>query len=157
MNVVHVSARKVGAAFAFILFFFGIIYPSAAADAASQPMAATSIGNLLQVLFGLGLVLAVIAGMVWTLKRLAPGQVAASGTVRVLGGVAVGPKERVVLVDVGETRLVLGVAQGLVCKLLEMPRPVGEPIAGKVEENSGKFYARLQKILQGKGGLGDTH
>jgi len=156
MNVVHVSARKVSAAFACILAFSSIVFPSAAADAMPQPMAATGIGNMLQVLFGLGLVLAVIAGMAWALRRFAPGQVAASGTVRVVGGVAVGPKERVVLVDVGETRLVLGVAPGYVCTLLEMPRPAEELIAGKVEEGGGKFYARLKEILQAKGGLGDT-
>ncbi|GBG12570.1 flagellar protein FliO/FliZ [Novimethylophilus kurashikiensis] len=88
------------------------------AHAAASPVAGT-----LQMLLGLGIVLAAIAGTAWLLRRMAPGQVGGAGNLRVVAGVAVGPKERVVLVDVGETRLVLGVATGQVNLLHQMPRP----------------------------------
>ncbi|MFM9912918.1 MAG: flagellar biosynthetic protein FliO [Methylophilaceae bacterium] len=74
-------------------------------------------------LLALGLVLALIMGMAWLLRRLAPGQVGNAGGLRVVSAVAVGAKERVVLVDVGNTRLVLGVAAGQVTCLHQMPRP----------------------------------
>lgn len=113
-------------------------------------MATTSIMSLFQVLFGLGLVLAAIAGTAWLLRKFAPGQVAASGALRVVGGVAVGPKERVVLVDVGDTRLVLGVAPGHISTLHEMPRP-DEPVLASAESPVGPFYARLKEMLEKRG------
>ena len=97
-------------------------------------------------LFGLGLVLAAIAATAWLLRRLAPGQIASSGALRVVSGVMVGPKERVVLVDVGDTRLVLGVAQGQVTTLHQMPRPQED--TPEAEEPAGPFYMRLKEILQ---------
>ncbi|ENO97422.1 flagellar biosynthesis protein FliO, partial [Thauera phenylacetica B4P] len=42
--------------------------------------------------------------------------------VKVLGAAAVGPRERVVLVEIGEDVLVLGVAPGSVTRLHEMKR-----------------------------------
>lgn len=123
----------------------------AAAQNAQAPIATTSIMSLFQVLFGLGLVLAAIAGTAWLLRKLAPGQVAASGALRVVGGVAVGPKERVVLVDVGETRLVLGVAPGHISTLHEMPRPANEQDEATAVSPIGPFYARLREVLEKRG------
>lgn len=120
---------------------------SVAADTTPQPVAATSFVSLLQVLFGLGMVLAAIGGTAWLLRKLAPGQVAASGALRVVGGVAVGPKERVVLVDVGETRLVLGVAPGRIATLLQMPRPADESAASSSGVPAEPFYTRLKELL----------
>lgn len=112
--------------------------------------ASTSIASLLQVLLGLGLVLGAIAATAWLLRRLAPGQVSASGNLRVVGGVAVGPKERVVLVDVGETRLVLGVAPGRVNMLHQMPRPMAEAAPTAAETVAESFALRLRGLLSKK-------
>jgi len=124
---------------------------SAAAETASPPVATTPFLSLLQVLFGLGMVLAAIAGTAWLLRKLAPGQVAASGALRVVGGVAVGPKERVVLVDVGDTRLVLGVAPGHISTLHHMPRPEGEAMSPSPEMSAESFYMRLKEVLSQRG------
>lgn len=123
-----------------------------AAETAVQPVATTSFASLLQVLFGLGLVLAAIAGTAWLLRRFSPGQVAAAGSLRVVGGVAVGPKERVLLVDVGDTRLVLGVAPGHISMLHQMPRPANETVAPESDRDAESFYARFKDILNKKGG-----
>lgn len=84
--------------------------------------ATLSLGGLLQVLVGLVLVLAAVAGAAWLLRRLAPGQAMAGGVLKVVGAMAVGPKERVVLVEVGDTWLVLGVAPGQVNALHTLPK-----------------------------------
>ncbi len=107
--------------------------------------------SLLQVLFGLGLVLAVIAASAWLLKRLGPGQVAAAGTLRVVAGVAVGHKERVVLVDVGDVRLVLGVAPGHVSTLHQMPRPLEQDSDVPVEPIASQFQDKLRALLNKNG------
>lgn len=120
---------------------------------AVQPVAASSFASLLQVLLGLGLVLGAIAATAWLLRRFSPGQVAASGNLRVVGGVAVGPKERVVLVDVGDTRLVLGVAPGRVNTLHQMPRPTTELQDLSADSGAETFASRLRGLLNKKGGV----
>lgn len=123
---------------------------SFAADV-SQPLPVMSpFSSLLRMLFGLGLVLVVIAGLVWVVKKTPLGQAANAGGLRVVSAVAVGPKERVVLVDVGETRLVLGVAPGHVVRLLEMERPddIDVPSSGNTTPS---FVLRLKEVLAARG------
>jgi flagellar protein FliO/FliZ len=88
------------------------------------PASPSTLGGLLQVLFGLVIVLGAVAGTAWILRRLGPGQMRTSaGSVRIVGGVMVGPKERLVMVEVGETWLLLGVAPGQVSTLHTLPKP----------------------------------
>jgi flagellar protein FliO/FliZ len=102
-----------------------------AADSTATP-AYSPAGNVLQVLAGLAVVLLVMWACVRALKRYGAGRQAAAGALRVLGGVAVGQRERVVMVEVGETWLVLGVAPGRVNALHVMgklPDPAPAPMA----------------------------
>ncbi|MDD5241204.1 MAG: flagellar biosynthetic protein FliO [Sulfuricella sp.] len=96
--------------------------------------------------------LAVIVGAAWLLRRLSPGQMGAGGVVRVIGGVALGPKERLVLVEIGETWLVLGVAPGQVNTLHTLTKPEGgvratEAASPGVEHG---FSVWLKKAMQGR-------
>lgn len=113
------------------------------------PVATSSLASALQMLFGLGVVLAAIGATAWLLRRLAPGQVGRSGDLHVVAAVAVGPKERVVLVDIAETRLVLGVAQGQVTLLHQLPRPDDLGAAGTPEPNA--FVDRLKELIAARG------
>lgn len=79
-------------------------------------------GSILQMLFGLGIVLAMLFGTLWVLKRLSLPRGPGSGLMRVVAGIPVGPRERVVLLEIGSSWLVLGVAQGQVSTLAEVPR-----------------------------------
>ena len=138
-------------------FLFALHLPQVLAADGSVPAASsTTFLGFLQVLLGLGSVLAAIAGSAWLLKRLGPGQVAASGALRVVGGVAIGPKERVVLVDVGDTRLVLGVAPGHVSTLHQMPRPADEPANLPMEPMVSLFQQKFKALLSKNGGLKDV-
>ncbi len=76
-----------------------------------SPMGAES---LLSTFGGLILVLVVIFAAAWLFKRYTHLPVGGKGLVRVLGGASVGSRERVVVVEVDETRLVLGVSPGQV-------------------------------------------
>lgn len=123
-----------------------------AAEPATAQVSAAPLAGALQMLFGLGIVLAAIAGTAWLLRRMAPGQVGGAGDLRVVAAVAVGPKERVVLVDVSETRLVLGVAQGQVTLLHEMPRPAD----ADNQQNKPAvlpFVDKLKELMAARGGV----
>lgn len=95
--------------------------PSTAAAQVTAPAPNFS-GNVLQLALGLAVVLALMVGALWLIKQLTQRRGAASGLLKVVAGAAVGPRERVVIVEVGTTWLVLGVAPGRVTPLAEVPR-----------------------------------
>ena len=115
------------------------------------PASALSLGGALQMLFGLAVVLATVAGAAWLLKRLAPGQIAAGGALKLIGAIAVGPKERVVVVEIGETWLVLGVAPGQVAALHHLPRLPGPPGSEGGGVADRRFSAWLNEIMNRRG------
>jgi flagellar protein FliO/FliZ len=84
--------------------------------------APSSAGSLLQVIFGLIVVLGLLAGALWVLKRVGGGRLAAGSVVKIVGGVSVGNRERVMVVEVAGQWIVIGVAPGQVSKLADMPR-----------------------------------
>ena len=94
---------------------------NAAANAATAP-APNFGGGLVQLLGGLIVVLGLLVGALWLLKQLTQRRGGNSAWLRVVAGTAVGPRERVVIVEVGSTWLVLGVAPGRVNALAEIPR-----------------------------------
>ncbi|EGW53707.1 flagellar biosynthetic protein FliO [Candidatus Endoriftia persephonae] len=79
-----------------------------------EPMSAT---QLLETAGGLLLVLLLIFGAAWLLKRYGQLPSGSKGLVRVVGGASLGPRERVVVVEVEGVRLLLGVAPGRVERL----------------------------------------
>ncbi len=72
---------------------------------------------MLQVTFGLLLVLGMIAGLAWAIARVGRLRPASNATVRVVAAASIGPRERVAVVEIGGQWLVLGVAPGSVTLL----------------------------------------
>jgi flagellar protein FliO/FliZ len=112
----------------------------AAEPAAAPAVSALSPGSLAQVVVALILVLGAIVLFAWLLRRFVPGQALSGGAVRVVGGVMVGPRERLVVVEVGETWLLLGVAANQVTLVHSMPRPALAPASSGAEQRG---FARL--------------
>ena len=71
-----------------------------------------SAGSVLQVIFGLLIVLGLLAGTLWLLKRVGGGKMAAGSVASIVGGVSVGTRERVLVVQVADQWIVVGVAPG---------------------------------------------
>jgi flagellar protein FliO/FliZ len=79
-------------------------------------------GSIVQLVLGLAVVIGLLFASLWLLKRLSAPRGEAAGLIRVVAGTAVGPRERVVILEVGSTWMVLGVAPGQVSALAEIPR-----------------------------------
>lgn len=67
-----------------------------------------------QWLGGLALVLALVFFSLWGLKKLNRWSSPVGGQLRLLGGVSLGGREKLLVVEVGQVQLVLGVAPGRV-------------------------------------------
>lgn len=112
---------------------------------------ALSSGSILQVIFSLLLVLGAIVLVAWLLKRINLPQQGGRNLLKVVSGVAVGQRERIVLVEVGETWLVVGVAPGSVRTLHTLPRsalPTAE--ANALESDQTKFQTWLKQVMEKK-------
>ncbi|MBT9568807.1 MAG: flagellar biosynthetic protein FliO [Thiobacillus sp.] len=121
----------------------------ALATAAGTPEAApvvSTAGSLIQVFIGLVAVLFLIAGAAWVAKRMGVSQMGTSNLLRVISSASVGTRERVVVVEVGESWLVVGVAPGSVSALATLPK--GELPAHTGPSLPGSFGLRLQQLIE---------
>ena len=85
--------------------------------------------SLIQVVFGLCVVVLLLVGALHVLKRLQAPRGGTGSFLRTVAGIAVGPRERVVVVEVDETWLVVGVAPGRVSMLHSLPKNSTAPDA----------------------------
>ena len=93
----------------------------------SWALAATDpAGSMLTVLLSLALILGGFVAVAWFVRRYLPGM-GAQGAVKVVGTTAVGARERVVVVEVDDTWLLLGVGGGNVRLLHTLPKPESTP------------------------------
>jgi flagellar protein FliO/FliZ len=110
---------------------------SAAAQAADHPFAAptpiaipASPASLLRVVLGLALVLALVFAAAWLMRRLRAIQGAGTDGITVLAQTSLGARERVILVQVGGQKLLLGAGPGNVRTLLVLPAEAPAARAG---------------------------
>jgi flagellar protein FliO/FliZ len=116
-----------------------------APDAAAAP-AISAAGSLLQVFIGLVAVLLLIAATAWVAKRFGVAHGGSTSLLQVVSSASVGTRERVVVVEVGESWLVVGVAPGSVNALMTLPR--GELRPATASGPNASFAARLQHLIQ---------
>ncbi len=116
-----------------IIYITSIMFITGTSALAAEPFAApkaadavttTSAGGLVQVTLSLLLVLAAVFAAAWAVRRLRGVGRLAPGAIDVIADVALGQKERAVLVQVGKQQLLLGVASGSVTTLHVLPEPI---------------------------------
>jgi flagellar protein FliO/FliZ len=117
-----------------------------AADAVAPAPAVSAAGSMLQVFIGLVAVLLLIAATAWVAKRFGVTRGGASSVLQVVSSASVGARERVVVVEVGESWLVVGVAPGSVNALMTLPRgQIPSPAAPTL---NASFAAGLQNLIE---------
>jgi len=104
--------------------------------------------SLLQTVLALGFVLLLIVAVAWAFRRMQrPG--GAWSPLQIRGQLMVGPRERVVLIEVGDQWIVAGVASGSVQPLAVMPRQDvddnSEARAAGAVPNFGALLERLSR------------
>lgn len=94
---------------------------------------ATPTVSLLKTVFGLAVVLAVMAALAWFAKRMTGRQGNAHSVARIVGGVSVGSRERVVVLEVGNRWLVVGVAAGQINAIANLGKEDGVTLTHSAE------------------------
>lgn len=129
---------------------------AASATAAGSRAAAVGPGDVLQVLLALLAVLILIALAAWLMRRYVTMPAGRAGALRLLAAISVGQRERVVLVQAGETQLLIGIAPGQVRTLHVFDKPVmladgSAPVPG-AERFAERLGAALRRIQNGDAG-----
>jgi flagellar protein FliO/FliZ len=127
-----------------------LLVPAAAAADSGTGTGAAAPGmtsGLLQATLGLAIVLALIWGAAWVVRRLTRVTRSGSSAIKVVASQSVGPRERVVLVEIGGTWLVVGVAPGRVNALHTLPKSV-------LAENGTPANPFGRMLARAKGGTG---
>ncbi|HZF98460.1 MAG TPA: flagellar biosynthetic protein FliO [Pseudoxanthomonas sp.] len=99
---------------------------------------------------GLVLVLGLIFALAWVLKRM-PGAgvgLRQSEQLKVVGMLAVGARERVVVVQVGAEQLLLGVGPGGISRLHLLPEPLAVAPPPALPDFPSMFASMLAKRLR---------
>jgi flagellar protein FliO/FliZ len=110
----------------------------------------SSIGGIGQVTLALLIVLALVFGLAFLLKKMRAATGAGSSGIEVLAQTSLGAKERAVVVRVDGTRLLLGVAQGQVSLLqvLSSATPTNPPASsGPAAAEKPNFAQLLRRSL----------
>jgi flagellar protein FliO/FliZ len=87
-----------------------------------------SAGSLVQTIFALVLVLALLAALAWAAKRYGPRVAGNSANLRMIGALNIGGRERIMVIEVGDQWIVVGASPGRVNALATMPK--GDASAG---------------------------
>lgn len=109
----------------------------------------TTLGGLGEVAFALMVVLAAIFVIAWLLRRMRVVGSRVGGAIDVLAHVQLGQKERAVLLKVGSTQILLGVAPGQVNTLhvLTEPLELTKPPATGPSDAGNTFRTILMRSL----------
>lgn len=118
------------------------------------PASPVSAGGMFQVILSLILVLGMIVLVAWILKRINLPQNSPNSALKVISGVAVGQRERIVLVEVNDTWLVVGVAPGQVTGLHTMPKNSLSPIPSETAPDTDNKFKNWLKVVMEKRNAG---
>ena len=102
---------------------------------------------MLQTIFGLALIIGLLFLGAYLLRRLNGGKAFGNtGPMRIVGGLMVSPRERIVLLEVGDTWVVIGIVPGQIKTLHTLPK-------GDMPSNPGterRFGSWLKQMAERK-------
>lgn len=116
-----------------------------AADAANPGIPA---GTYVQAMLALLLIVGLLFGTAWLARKLSGGKGFGQGGMKIVGGVALGPRERIVLVEVGETWLVIGIVPGQIRTLHQLPKGSSVDIEAATGSVEAPFAQWLKSIKE---------
>ena len=119
--------------------------PVAQAAATAAPVVSSGIGGqLTQLVLGLLLVVGLIFVLAWLLRRVQSVGPGNGQVIEMIGSRALGPRDRLVLVQVGEEQILLGLTPGRITPLHVLKTPVN---VDQSKPATPEFAQRLMELL----------
>jgi flagellar protein FliO/FliZ len=129
-----------------ILPFLLLPLPVLANDAAAPGIGT---GTYLQAGLALCLIVAVLFGTAWLARKVSGGKGFGQGGMKIVGGVALGPRERIVLVEIGDDWLVIGIVPGQIRTLHRLAK--GSNLPPDLAGSADKPFAQWLKSISERG------
>jgi len=130
------------------IFSFSSI--SMAIEAESKQTAApVSYTHVLNWSIGLVIVLGIFFACIWFMKKMGTLPINAKDNMKVVGGLSLGMREKLVLVQLGEKQLLLGVTPGNIEKLMVLEGEDKLFQKSVTEGSEADFSSKLKQIMSG--------
>jgi len=127
----------------FLIVLFLIPSFAFAEDKKISLMEPLSIGSVIQVFAGLAAVLLLFGGLVFVLKRMGGFRAAQGGKMYVVEGVSISTRDRVLLMQVGEKQVLIGVSPNGISPI----KVFDEAVITVDESHENSFSGQLKKQL----------
>ena len=118
--------------------------PALAAEQTASMSSAGMGAQLSKLLLGLLLVIGLIVLLAWLLRRVQQLNPRGTQVIKIISTQALGPRDRLVLVQVGGEQILLGLSSGRITPLHVLAEPVHLPDA---EPATPEFAQRLMELL----------
>ncbi|MBK4990304.1 flagellar biosynthetic protein FliO [Pseudomonas sp. S36] len=102
-------------------------------------------GQLAQMVFGLLLVVGLIFLLAWLLRRVQGSAVKGGQVIEIVGSRAIGPRDRLLLVQVGKEQILIGHSPGSIETLHVLAEPVEVPQGAR--QATPEFAQRLMELM----------
>lgn len=99
---------------------------------------------LLKLTGGLILVVLVIFLLAWLVKKFNLNQQSHNGMIRIIAGLPLGTRDRIVLLQIGDEQILLGLTPGRIEKLHTLAQPLEAPDAPAV---TASFAGKLNQLM----------
>ena len=136
----------------FLAIIIGCL-PQLALAQGEQPPAAVleplSSPYLMKLTGGLILVVVVIFALAWLVKKFNLAQQSHGGLIRIVAGVSIGTRDRIVLLQVGEEQILVGLTPGRIEKLHTLAEPLALP--GESSAASASFAEKINRLMGDRG------
>jgi len=110
----------------------------------SPPLEPLSTPYLLKLTGGLLLVVVAILVLAWLVKRFNLNQQSQNGLIRIIAGLSIGARDRIVLLQIGDEQILVGLTPGRIEKLHTMANPLQAP---EGQPATSAFAAKLNRAM----------
>ena len=117
------------------------------AEGPGSPLAGGGAAYLAQLVVGLIVVLVAIVVLAFFMRRITGVQSRLGSEFRVVSGISLGARERMLLVQVGDKQLLVGVAPGRVQTLHVLDEPIATDLPKTPGTSESAFASRLRAAL----------
>ena len=130
----------------YLLLTLLLVGSSALAQTAAEPDPVMSSDYLLRLVFGLAFIVVLIFVLARFVTRFNFNQGAGNGALKIIAGLPTGARDRIVLLQVGEEQILLGLTPGRIEKLHALSVPIETNQETVV---TGNFARKLKAVMDG--------